>query len=1073
MPDLRQEIQDLLNQPNLVEALPRMFCELLNWGAPHGSAVSVKLASQTAANGEIRLTLTPVAQLSGMPVFYTRWPGDRLPGVVQRREVHKKLSPSFLEHLIVYETKESRHLAFVWARNRKDGQTEIRTLPYQPGKPARTTLDRLAELEFSINELGLLGDPGITRVTEKLNAAFDVEAVTKQFFALYRQLFKDLEDSLPLDPELTPEKRRLFTQKFFNRLMFLMFLERKGWLSFKGEHDYLRALFLDYGKSALEGRTRGTNFHRSRLDTLFFLTLNNRYGQNKNNDPEYKIFHDLVGDAPYLNGGLFEKEADDERWFFPDNLIGRIFNELFYAYNFTITESTPLDIEVAVDPEMLGKIFEELVTGRHETGSYYTPKPVVAFMCREALKHYLHDACPVEPFTALEGFVENRDPASLHNPEGVLEALRQVKVCDPACGSGAYLLGMLHELLDLRAALFSARSLDARSIYERKLEIIQNSLYGVDKDPFAVAIARLRLWLSLVVDDPRNPLQDTNLDVSLPNLDFKIESGDSLTAPDPSGGLELGFRAHLVDDYLRAKEAFLRAHGEAKPKKKADVLRLKQDLQTWAGREQKNDEFDWAVEFAEVFLKPATNTTISGGFAAILNSTGQMELTSPTLDLDGSEEFGFDIVLANPPYVRADAQFKHILDEVERQKQIDEWKLFRDRLKQSKTYQTLYEKWDLYIPFLERAFQLLKPFGHMVFIIPDAYNAAKYAIKSHNFFINQSIVVRIDFCSEINLFDAGVNNSILHFYKTTPTTQCKPLRVRRWGENRDEFEFNVEFLVSEDQFTSSGSLFRYDGSKKRKAVEGFLTLEQVCYMSKGMVIHADERHHLGAFKTDDLISQVQDKIHPKPFIQGRNVAKWVTERIQYLEWGTERAPSMFRRPTFPQLYGVPEKLVTMDIGGQELKVLYDNQQLLHNHSGSSVVPWHYLKGVINKSINKTSKYRHQDPRGDREEREANSKKYNLKFILAIMNSRFARRFVNSRRRSKVNIYPDDWKSLPIAPVSLEEQAVYVALVDEILGEYKKHGYPLPSQAANRVVESERRLDDLIDKLYEGFHEGNY
>jgi hypothetical protein len=129
---------------------------------------------------------------------------------------------------------------------------------------------------------------------------------------------------------------------------------------------------------------------------------------------------------------------------------------------------------------MLGKIFEELVTGRHETGSYYTPKPIVSFMCREALKGYLETQTPAESKEAIERFVEKHEPNDLHNAEAILDALREVKVCDPACGSGAYLLGMLHELLDLRAALFQSRKLDAKSVYDRKLEIIQTNVYGVE-----------------------------------------------------------------------------------------------------------------------------------------------------------------------------------------------------------------------------------------------------------------------------------------------------------------------------------------------------------------------------------------------------------------------------------------------------------------------------------------------------------------------------------------------------------------------------------------------------------------
>src|SRR5207253_4164141 len=143
-----------------------------------------------------------------------------------------------------------------------------------------------------------------------------------------------------------------------------------------------------------------------------------------------------------LNGGLFE-EADEDKdtnILVPDAAADLIINDLFEKYNFTVTESTPLDQEVAIDPEMLGKVFEELVTGRNETGSYYTPKPIVSFMCREALKYYLADVQPNKD--SVSKFVDEEDASELQNPEVVLDALKSVRICDPACGSGAYLLGM-------------------------------------------------------------------------------------------------------------------------------------------------------------------------------------------------------------------------------------------------------------------------------------------------------------------------------------------------------------------------------------------------------------------------------------------------------------------------------------------------------------------------------------------------------------------------------------------------------------------------------------------------------
>jgi len=200
---------------------------------------------------------------------------------------------------------------------------------------------------------------------------------------------------------------------------------------------------------------------------------------------------------------------------------------------------------------MLGRIFEELVTGRHETGSYYTPKPIVSFMCREALKGYLATHAPAESKAAIERFVEKHEPDDVRNAGAVLDALRKVRVCDPACGSGAYLLGMLHELLDLRTALFHSRKLDTKSVYDRKLEIIQTNVYGVDVDPFAVNIARLRLWLSLAVDF-EGPKPEP-----LPNLDYKVEVGDSVAAPSPAGGGNAGLRQTLVEGFLVAKAEFL------------------------------------------------------------------------------------------------------------------------------------------------------------------------------------------------------------------------------------------------------------------------------------------------------------------------------------------------------------------------------------------------------------------------------------------------------------------------------------------------------------------------------------
>jgi hypothetical protein len=155
----------------------------------------------------------------------------------------------------------------------------------------------------------------------------------------------------------------------------------------------------------------------------------------------------------------------------------------------------------------------------------------------------------------------------------------------------------------------------------------------------------------------------------------------------------------------------------------------------------------------------------------------------------------------------------------------------------------------------------------------------------------------------------------------------------------------------------------------------------------------------------------------------------------------------------------------MDISGDSPRVAYDDCQLYHNHSAWSFVPWSHLKGVVNRSIDKTAKYRYQDPSGDREEREQLSRQFHLKYLLAIMNSAFAREWLAQRRRSKMHVYPDDWKQLPIAHIPLEAQQPFVARVDAILAEFAAHGYPLPADAAARVAALERELDEMVAKVY--------
>jgi type I restriction-modification system DNA methylase subunit len=524
----------------------------------------------------------------------------------------------------------------------------------------RTAIEQIGELD--LQAIGLDRGKKVIELEPleiqiQHDEAFDVEKVTDRFFSEYKLVFESVEGSI--EGIENDEQKRLFTQKLFNRLMFIAFVQKKGWLEFNGSGDYFKALWQDYKKA--KSHPLG-NFYRDRLSHLFFEGLNDpdRQGDKK--------LIKLIGNVPYLNGGLFEEDRSEmvPGIVVPDRAIEDILTKLFDRFNFTVSESTPLDVDVAVDPEMLGKVFEELVTNRHGSGSYYTPKPIVAFMCRETLKGYLKSKC-AEDGEKIDLFVDDHKSDNLADPEAILTALKAVTVCDPACGSGAYLLGMMHELLELRACLFASDKLGAESVYARKLEIIENNLYGVDKDVFAVNIARLRLWLSLSVDgDKPKPL---------PNLKYKLEQGDSLITPVMVSQLSL--RAGSVQEFQRLKSEYLTAHGkEKKAGLEKAIEDIKEQIATFTPGVYKAGDFDWMVDFAEIMA-------------------------------DG----GFDIQVANPPYVRMEL-FKEI----------------KSTLK--KNFPEAHsDRSDLYCYFYARSLQLLKPGGMLAYISSNKWFKAGYGAK--------------------------------------------------------------------------------------------------------------------------------------------------------------------------------------------------------------------------------------------------------------------------------------------------------------------------------------------------------
>ena len=581
-------------------AVSALFVEALDFAPASGS---VDLGA-TAGNVALPASAERVAYSGGVHVVYIALDTpetDRVRKVEASAAAKQVANQLDGDLLLVFINTSASQLHLVYPSFER-AQPVLRRLVMERDLSRRTAVQQVSNIYWNHLESG--------SIRLALDRTFDVEPVTRDFFMEYKRVFEVVENGVSGFGDDT-EARRRFVQTLFNRLMFVYFLSRKGWLTFKGDKDYLNALWSDYRDT--EGESK--NFYFDRLRLLFFAGLNNYKSEDVTSEPEA---HRLIGSVPFLNGGLFDMTDRDALTdiVVPDNCISEIFTKLFDRFNFTVLESSPFDVEVAVDPEMLGKVFEELVTGRHDSGAYYTPRPVVSFMCREALKGYVEGQDTGVTPEAIARFVDERDTSgisSVASARKVAEALDEVTVVDPACGSGAYLLGMMQELVDLQTALFNV-GVDPKGLYDLKMHIIQRNLYGVDIDDFAVNIAMLRMWLSLAID------YEGEAPPPLPNLDFKVLCGDSLLGPNPSvdsyGDL-FRYRAHEVAAHLAALKARHMAATTGKEELRHEIERVQDDLrEALAETPAPVGAIDWRVEFAEVFVQRG----------------------------------GFDIAVANPPY---------------------------------------------------------------------------------------------------------------------------------------------------------------------------------------------------------------------------------------------------------------------------------------------------------------------------------------------------------------------------------------------------------------------------------------
>ena len=722
-----------------------------------------------------------------------------------------------------------------------------------------------------------------------IREAFSVEALSKEFFDKYREHYarfvlhatgkryvkqankweertEHAPDEAIMQAFGGDEKRvRDYVKKLLGRIVFLHFLQKKGWMGVPdGDHwgeGKFRFMYKLFEEATAEQQA---DFVHEVLEHLFFHALNtDRKADNDLYDT--RVFGEQVR-VPYLNGGLFEVD-DADRCFkactdarFPTELFRDLF-AFFEQYNFTIDENDPDDAQVGVDPEMLGRIFESLLEDNKEKGAFYTPKEIVQYMCRRSLTAYLQTDIPKEKEKmrqAIDCFVRTKDynelrlklPPSLR--EQVAERLRTVKICDPAIGSGAFPMGLLRELYLCRIALEDGvRENRAKSHAEIKKEILQQNIYGVDLDRGAVDIARLRFWLSLVVDE--------DVPQPLPNLDYKIMQGNSLLERYKDIDLstlasqKTDGRLIFIDDENDASRLSLHHllvayYGEDNHDKK----------QSLRARIQQNIEEQLKAQRYEVDL---SDVDLFANAHFFLWHTWFSEVFA-----DG----GFDIVIGNPPYISLQNEGGSVGKPYEKA-----------------DFSSFDRRGDIYCLFYEKGMQLLSPGGTLCFITSNKWMRAAYGEKLRGFLAEHTNpCLLIDFSGNKIFENATVDVNILLLEKAANAGQTEAVTLGKdFRLSAENLSLYVHQHATRTAFSSSESwviLSPIEESIRRKIEAVGTPLKewdiQINYGIKtgyndAFIISTQKRDEiLAACQTEDERQRTEAVI--RPILRGKDIKRY-------------------------------------------------------------------------------------------------------------------------------------------------------------------------------------------------------
>lgn len=798
-----------------------------------------------------------------------------------------------------------------------DKDTDTKRFTYILGRnqSCRTAAERFESLKKSENQ-------SIKAVED----AFNVDKLSKEFFKKYIDQFDKLVAYLKSKPtyyqaifENEESATRNFVKQFMGRLVFLKFIQKKGWLGVpitekawkNGDYNFLENQYREFKYK--------DQFLSTFLNPLFFEALDK--GNRKNEE-----FQDRGYKIPHLSGGLFENDhPKTNRVDFPQAYLDDLF-DFFERYNFTIDENDVHDKEVGIDPEMLGHIFENLLEDNKDKGAFYTPKEIVRYMCQESLKEYLktylekEDLWPKENTDikemeeTLAAFVEKKETAKIARFDKELAtALKEVKICDPAIGSGAFPMGLLNEIFTMtknlhdespdRVGAVWGMNDDNWEPHTVKQNIIQNSIYGVDIEPGAVDIARLRFWLSLVIEEetPR----------PLPHLNYKIVVGDSLLPKLDNTVIDINWKAKEEDQglftgpkteqKLKLLKEITELHKEAfDPNCDEDVVALKirnkkielliiqleimiekqnivkqpkiTDYQNKSKPQFQKDTKTYLETLS--WLSHIKNLKHAKTLDKVPLNFFDWKLDFPeVLNEEIADSIGFDIVIGNPPYYQI-------------QKMNESYKLELEK----QNFKTLARTGDIYCVFYEKGFDLLKEKGALVFITSNKWMKGGYGKGLRKYFseINTEKIINLG----PNVFHSATVDTNIYVGKNEPfTNNAKGISVKKRKDilvlNEEEFipilnPNEDAWIVLDEIDLIISKAFELNGKPLKK---------WDLNIYRGILTGFNEAFIIDQAKRDELVEQdpKSDEII-RPILKGREIERY------YAEWSND-----FVIATFPAL----------------------------------------------------------------------------------------------------------------------------------------------------------------------------